>query len=76
MLFIHPYKTVFLAFLFFYYIMMYKLNILSTVHETTIKELRDFTYKKYYRRIKFTIENSYYLMKRQIKRIHYHLEPN
>ena len=55
---------------------MYKLNILSTVHETTIKELRDFIYKKYYRRIKFTIENSYYLMKRQIKRIHYHLEPN
>ena len=53
---------------------MYKLNILSTIKKMTIKELRDFIHKNYYRRIGFPKENNYYSMKHQEKRICYCLQ--
>ena len=34
----------------------------------TIKELKDFIFENYYRRIRFPKENSYYLMKHQKKK--------
>ena len=39
---------------------MYKLNILSPIKLMTVKELKDFIYKNYYRRIGFTKENNFY----------------
>ena len=48
---------------------MHKLNIISAIKKMTIKELRDFIYENYYRRIVFTKENSYYLMKHQKKNL-------
>ena len=47
---------------------MYILNILSSIKKMTIKELKDFIFENYYRRIGFPKENSYYLMKHQKKK--------
>ena len=41
---------------------MYILNILSAIKKMTVKELKDFIFKSYYRGIGFTKENSYYSM--------------
>ena len=43
---------------------MYKLNIVSTIKNMTIK---DFIYENYYSQIGFTKENSYYSIERQKK---------
>ena len=42
---------------------MYILNIASAIKKMTVNELRDFIFENYYRRIGFSKENSYYLMK-------------
>ena len=47
---------------------MYILNILSATEKMTIKELKDFISENYYRRIRFTEENSYYSMKHRKKK--------
>ena len=47
---------------------MYILNILSTIKRMTSKELKDFIFINYYRRIRFPKENSSYSMKQQKKR--------
>ena len=44
---------------------MYILNIVSAIKKMTMKELRDFIFKNYYKQIGFTEENSYNSMKRQ-----------
>ena len=41
-----------------------------------IKELRDFIYENYYSQIGFIKENSYYLIKRQKKKIYNCLQQN
>ena len=41
------------------------LNIIRAIQEMAVKELRDFIFKKYYRKIGFTKENSYYSMMHQ-----------
>ena len=66
MLFIYPYKTFFLL---FYDIMVYILNVLSAMKKIAIKELTDFKYENYYRRIGYTKENRYYSKKRQKKNL-------
>ena len=43
--------------------MAYILTVLSDVKKMTMKELRDFFYEHYYKQIRFTEENSYFLMK-------------
>ena len=48
---------------------MYKLTILSTLKQMTIKELKDFIYENYYRRIGFPNESSYHSMKHKKKNI-------
>ena len=44
------------------------MNIFSAIKKMTIKELKDFIFENYYRRIRFPKENSYYLMKHQKKK--------
>ena len=61
-------RPIFLPFLFFYHMMMNNLNILSAMKKMTIKELKYFKFGNYYRRIRFTKENKYYLMKRKNKK--------
>ena len=63
MLFIHPCKAI-----FFYYIMMYILNILFTIKKGSMKELKDVIFQNCYRWIGFPKESSYYLMKHQKKK--------
>ena len=63
MQFFHLYQTIFFHFLCFPN-MMYKLNIVSTIKNMTIK---DFIYENYYSQIGFTKENSYYSIERQKK---------
>ena len=41
---------------------MYILNILSAIKKMTIKELKGFFFKNYYRQIGFTKESSHYSM--------------
>ena len=48
---------------------MYILSIVSTIKKITIKELKDFTYESYYRRMGFLKENSYYSIKYQKKKV-------
>ena len=50
--------------MFFYYVMMYILNILSAI-KMVIKELKDSVFKNYYKQIKFTKGNSYYSIKQK-----------
>ena len=60
---------VFRAFLFFYCIIMYILNILSTIKKMTIKKTQKYLiFENYYRQIVFTKENSYSAMKHQKKK--------
>ena len=47
---------------------MYILNILNAIKKITIKEITNFIYEKYYRRVKFPRENSYYSIKHQKKK--------
>ena len=47
--------------------MMENLNIQRTIKEMTIKEIKDFICENYYRRIRFTKENSYQSVKHQKK---------
>ena len=41
-----------------------------------IKELKDYIFNNYYKRIGITEENSFYSMKRREKKIYYHLQSN
>ena len=63
MLFIHPYKAIWGkgggGVLVFKKIKIYKLNILSAIQKMAIRELRDFIYENYYRRIGSPKESSY-----------------
>ena len=52
------------------------LNTVSVIKKMAMKEVEDFIFENYYKRIVFTKENSYYSMKRQKKRISYHLQLN
>ena len=47
---------------------MYILNIFSTIKKTTIKEMKDYIFKNYYRRIGFPKYNSFYSMKSKRKK--------
>ena len=47
---------------------MYILHIPITITKMKIKELKDFTFEYFYRRIGFTKENSYYSKKHQNKK--------
>ena len=48
---------------------MYILSTASAIKKITIKELKDFTYESYYRRMGFLKENSHYSIKRQKKKV-------
>ena len=48
---------------------MYILSIVNAIKKITIKELKDFTYESYYRRMGFLKENSYYSIKHQKKKV-------
>ena len=52
------------------------LDIFSAIRKMKIKELRDFIYENYYSQIGFIKENSYYLIKRQKKKIYNCLQQN
>ena len=42
---------------------MYVLNIARAIKMMQVNEIRDFIFENYYKRIGFSKENSYYLMK-------------
>ena len=42
---------------------MYILNISKAIKNMLVKEIIDFIFKNYYKRIRFSKENSYYSMK-------------
>ena len=44
---------------------MHVLSIVSAIRKGTVKELKDFIFEKYYQRMVFDKENSYYSMKHQ-----------
>ena len=44
------------------------LSISSVVKNKSVNEIRDFPFEKYYKRVVFSKENSYYSMKDQRKR--------
>ena len=48
---------------------MYILNILSATKKITIKEMKDFIFENYYRRIGFPKENTYYSIKQKKKEL-------
>ena len=48
---------------------MYILSTVSAIKKITIKELKDFTYESYYRRMGFLKENSHYSIKLQKKKV-------
>ena len=48
---------------------MYILSTVSAIKKITIKELKDFTYETYYRRMGFLKENSHYSIKLQKKKV-------
>ena len=43
---------------------MYILNIPSAIKKMSVNEIRDFIFENYYKRILFSNENRYYLMKK------------
>ena len=43
---------------------MYTLNLVRPIKKMSVNEIRDFTSEKYYKRIGFSKESSYYSMKR------------
>ena len=43
---------------------MYILNIVKAIKNMSVNEIRDFIFGNYYKRIRFSKENSYYSMKR------------
>ena len=55
---------------------MYILNIASTIKKIQVNEIRDSIFEDYYKRIGFSKENSYYLMKHQGKIIYKCLQLN
>ena len=42
---------------------MYILNISRAIKKMSVNEIRDFIFENYYKRIRFSKENSYYSMK-------------
>ena len=42
---------------------MYILNIARAIKKMSVNELSDFIFENYYKRIRFSTENSYYAMK-------------
>ena len=47
---------------------MYILNIPRTIKKMSVNEIREFIFENYYKRIRFSKENSYYSMKRLKKK--------
>ena len=47
---------------------MYILNIVRATKKVSLNEIRDFIFEKYYKRIGFSKESSYYSMKRLQKK--------
>ena len=47
---------------------MYIQDIASTIEKMSVKEVRDFIFANYYKRIGFSQENSYYSVKRLKKK--------
>ena len=43
---------------------MYIVNIARAIKKMSVNEIRDFIFENYYKRIRFSKENSYYSMKR------------
>ena len=64
MLFFHFYKIFFFTFLFFLVIIMHILNISGAIKNISVNEIRYFIFENYCKRIGFSKENSYYVMKR------------
>ena len=58
----------FFTFFVFLYIIMYIQDIASTIEKMSVKEVRDFIFANYYKRIGFSQENSYYSVKRLKKK--------
>ena len=46
---------------------MYVLNIASAIKKMSLNEIRDFIFQNYYKRIRFSKENSYFSIKNQEK---------
>ena len=55
---------------------MHVLSIVSAIRKGTVKELKDFFFEKYYQRMVFDKENSYYSVKHQEKKIYNCLQQN
>ena len=69
MLYIHLYKIVFFFYFFcFLIITVYILNFARAIKKMPINETIDFIFENFYKRIGFSMENSYYLMKRLKKK--------
>ena len=55
---------------------MYTLNIVSVLKKMTIRELREFIYENYCKRVGFSKKGPYYSLKKQKKKLYYHLQSN
>ena len=52
---------------------MYIKNIVSAIKQMTVNDLKDFICKKYYKRVGFNKENTYYSSKSKKKKIYNNL---
>ena len=55
---------------------MYTLNIVNAMKKVAVNKIRDFIFEKYYKRIGFSKDNSYYSMKHQNIKIYNFLQLN
>ena len=62
--FLFIYIRPFSCFFYFPNIIMYALNVVTTIKKMTVNELRDFIFENYYKQIGFVKEKSYYSIKR------------
>ena len=69
MLFIHSHKTTFLLFLLYNDVYFEYTQRMFQYKKMAVKELQDFLFENYYRRIGFTKENNYYSVKHLKKKI-------
>ena len=63
MLFFHLYKIFSFTFCVLLYIIMYILNIVKRIKKISVNDIIDFIFENYYKRIGFSKETSYYVMK-------------
>ena len=56
---------------------MYTLNIIKAIKKKSVNETKDLIFENYYKRIRFSKENSYYSVKRlEKKKVHRFLQAN